>query len=59
MKTGLQIRVKSTQEIGIILEINEDFVKVYIPKRGTFRYLKSNIEIVDRLPVSDCMENSQ
>ena len=59
MKTGLQIRVKNTQEIGVILEINEDFVKVYIPKRGTFRYLKSNIEIVDRLPVSDCMENSQ
>lgn len=59
MKTGLQIRVKSTQEIGIILEINEDFVKVYIPKRGTFRYLKSNIEIVDRLPVSDCIDNSQ
>jgi hypothetical protein len=59
MKTGLQIRVKNTQEIGVILEINEDFVKVYIPERGTFWYFKSNLEIVDRLPVSDYMENSQ
>ena len=59
MKTGQQIRIKSTQEVGVILEINDDLVKVYIPKRGTFRYLKSNLESLDRLPVSDCMENTQ
>ena len=46
MKTGQQIRVKSTQEVGVILEINDDLVKVYIPQRGTFRYLKSNLEEV-------------
>ena len=44
MKTGQQIRVKITQEVGIILEINEELVKVYIPKRGTFRYFKTNLE---------------
>jgi hypothetical protein len=59
MKTGQQIRIKSTQEVGVILEINDDLVKVYIPKRGTLRYLKSNLESLDRLPVSDCMENTQ
>jgi len=59
MKTGQQIRIKSTQEVGVILEINDDSVKVYIPKHGTFRYLKSNLESLDRLPVSDCMENTQ
>jgi hypothetical protein len=46
MKTGQPIRVKSTQEVGVILEINDDLVKVYIHKRGTFRYLKSNLEEV-------------
>ena len=46
MKTGQQIRIKSTQEVGVILEINGESVKVYIPKRGTFRYLKSNLEEV-------------
>ena len=46
LKTGQQIRVKSTQEVGVILEINDDLVKVYIPQRGTFRYLKSNLEEV-------------
>jgi hypothetical protein len=58
MKTGQQIRVKITQEVGIILEINEELVKVYILKRGTFRYFKTNLESLDELPVNDCLENS-
>lgn len=58
MKIGQQIRIKSTQEIGTILEINGEAVKVYIVKRGTFRYLKSNLEPVDRIPASDCIDNS-
>ena len=58
MKTGQQIRIKSTQEIGTILEINGESVKVYVVKRGTFRYLKSNLESVDRIPASDCIDNS-
>ena len=32
MKTGQQIRIKSTQEVGVILEINDDLVKVYIQR---------------------------
>ena len=59
MKTGQQIRIKSTQEVGTIVEINVESVKVYIVKRGTFRYLKSNLEPVDRVPKSDCIDNSQ
>ena len=58
MKTGQQIRIKSTQEVGTILEINGESVKVYVVKRGTFRYLKSNLEPVDRIPKSDCIENT-
>lgn len=46
MKTGQQIRVKSTQEVGTILEINGESVKVYVVKRGTFKYIKSNLEPV-------------
>jgi hypothetical protein len=46
MKTGEQIKIKSTQEVGTIMEINEESVKVYIPKRGTFKYIKSNLELV-------------
>jgi hypothetical protein len=59
MKTGQEIRVKSTQEIGTILEINGESVKVYIVNRGTFRYLKYNLEPTDRIPKSDCIENTQ
>ena len=47
MKTGQQIRIKSTQEVGTILEINNESVKVYVPKRGTFKYIKSNLEPVE------------
>lgn len=55
MKTGQPIRVKSTQEVGVILEINDDLVKVYIHKRGTFRYLKSNLEeVLDWLHHYEC-----
>jgi hypothetical protein len=59
MKTGEEIRIKSSQDIGTILEINGELVKVYIVKRGTFRYLKSNLEPIDRIPSSDCIENTQ
>ena len=59
MKTGQKIRIKSTQEIGTILEINGEAVKVYIVKRGTFRYLKSNLEPIDRIPTSDCIDKTQ
>jgi len=59
MKTGEKIRVKSTQEVGTILEINGESVKVYIVKRGTFRYLKSNLEPIDRIPTSDCIDKTQ
>lgn len=59
MKTGQQIRIKSTQELGTITEINGESVKVYVVKRGTFKYLKSNLEPVDRVPKSDCIDNSQ
>jgi hypothetical protein len=59
MKTGEKIRVKSSQEIGTILEINGESVKVYIVKRGTFRYLKSNLEPIDRIPTSDCIDKTQ
>ena len=59
MKTGQQIRIKSTQEVGTIVEINGESVKVYIVKRGTFRYLKSNLEPVDIVPKSDFIDNSQ
>jgi hypothetical protein len=58
MNTGQKIRIKSTQEIGTITEINGNFVKVYIVKRGTFTYAKSNLEYLDRVPTSDCIENS-
>ena len=57
MKTGQTVRIKSTQEIGTILEINDDLIKVYINNRGTFRYAKSNIEPIDRIPIRDSMEN--
>jgi hypothetical protein len=46
MKTEEKIKIKSTQEVGTIIEINDEFVKVYIPKRGTFKYIKSNLEPV-------------
>lgn len=58
MKTGQKIRVKTTQDIGTILEITGELVKVYIVKRGTFRYLKSNLELIDRIPKSDCFDNT-
>jgi len=58
MKTGQQIRIKSTQEVGTITEINGESVKVYVVKRGTFKYLKSNLEPVDRIQKSDCIENT-
>lgn len=59
MKTGQKVKIKSTQEVGTILEIIEDLVKVYIVQRGTFRYVKSNLELIDRMPISDCIEDSQ
>ena len=59
METGQKIRIKSTQEIGTILEINDESAKVYVVKRGTFHYLKSNLEPVDRIPKSDCVDNTQ
>jgi hypothetical protein len=49
METGQTVKVKSTQEIGTIMEINDESVKVYIPKRGTFKYIKSNLELVEKL----------
>jgi hypothetical protein len=53
MKTGEKIKIKSTQEVGTILEINEESVKVYVPKRGTFKYLKSNLEPVEETNNND------
>lgn len=53
MKTGEKIKIKSTQEVGTILEINEESVKVYIPKRGTFKYIKSNLEPVEETNNND------
>ena len=58
MKLGENIRVKSTQEIGTIIEINGNVVLVYIVKRGTFTYAKSNLEPIDRVPKSDCIDNT-
>lgn len=49
MEIGQTVRIKSTQEIGTIIEINGESVKVYIPKRGTFKYIKSNLELVEKL----------
>lgn len=49
METGQTVKIKSTQEIGTIMEINEESVKIYIPKRGTFKYIKSNLELVEKL----------
>ena len=59
MKTGQKVKVKSTQQIGTIVTTSEDLIKIYIIKRGTFVYAKSNLELIDRIPVSDCIENSQ
>jgi hypothetical protein len=59
MKIGQKIRIIRTQEIGTIIEIDEESIKVYVPKRGTFLYLKSNLELIDRVPKSDCMDNTQ
>ena len=58
MKVGENIRIKSTQEIGIITNINGNLIKVYIVKRGTFTYSKSNLEPIDRIPKSDCIDNT-
>ena len=49
METGQTVKIKSTQEIGTIMEINGESVKVYIHKRGTFKYIKSNLELVEKL----------
>jgi hypothetical protein len=59
MKKGQKIKVKSTDQIGTIIGIYEDMVLVYIYKYGSFIYSTSNIEPIDRVPVSDCIENSQ
>jgi hypothetical protein len=53
MKTGEKIKIKSTQEVGTIMEINDESVKVYIPKRGTFKYIKSNLELVEETNNND------
>jgi len=53
MKTGEKIKIKSTQEVGTIMEINDESVKVYIPKRGTFKYIKSNLEPVEETNNND------
>ena len=53
MKTGEKIKIKSTQEVGTILEINDESVKVYVPKRGTFKYIKSNLESVEEINNND------
>ena len=53
MKTGEKIKIKSTQEVGTILEINDESVKVYVPKRGTFKYIKSNLEPVEEINNND------
>lgn len=53
MKTGEKIKIKSTQEVGTILEINDESVKVYVPKRGTFKYIKSNLEPVEETNNND------
>ena len=58
MKVGQKIRVKSTQEIGTIVEVNGLTIKVYVVKRGTFTYSKTNLEPVDRIPASDCIDNT-
>ena len=59
MKKGQKIKVKSTQQIGTIVALVDDVVLVYIYKHGTFIYSKSNLEPVDRVPVSDCIDNTQ
>jgi hypothetical protein len=53
METGQTVKVKSTQEVGTIMEINDESVKVYIPKRGTFKYIKSNLEPVEETNNND------
>lgn len=53
MKTGEKIKIKNTQEVGTILEINDESVKVYVPKRGTFKYIKSNLEPVEETNNND------
>jgi len=58
MKQGEKIRVKITQEVGTILEIIGNKIKIYIPKRGTFTYSKNLLEPIDRVPKSDCIDNS-
>jgi hypothetical protein len=53
MKTGEKIKIKNTQEVGTILEINNESIKVYVPKRGTFKYIKSNLEPVEETNNND------
>ena len=53
MKTGEKIKIKNTQEVGTILEINDESIKVYVPKRGTFKYIKSNLEPVEETNNND------
>ncbi len=58
MKKGDRVKIKSTQQVGNIIGIVDDVVLVYVYKRGTFVYSKSNLEPLERVPVSDCIENS-
>ena len=58
MEKGQKIKVKSTQQVGTVVAMVDDVVLVYIYKRGTFVYSKSNLEPLERMPVSDCIENT-
>lgn len=57
MKVGQTVTIKSTNERGTIKAIENDLIEVYVPKRGTFKYSITNLEI-ERIPVSDCIENT-
>ena len=59
MEKGQKVKIKNIKQIGTIIKIVQDMVLISIYKRGSFFYLKSNLELLDRFPVSDCIENSQ
>lgn len=58
MKLKQKVLIKSTQQQGTITAIENDMISVYIPKKGTFKYSVSNLEVIDRIPVSDCIDNT-
>ena len=58
MNKGDKVKVKSTQQVGTVVAVVDDVVLIYIYKRGTFVYSKTNLQPVERVPVSDCIDNS-